>query len=89
MAKTWLATATAQELYQVARLHIPESLVAAIPKDEMPDFRYRVARHQYHCMHLAVDLRHNLSMQHEASMTPRDVAGGMAVWYTTFRRRDA
>ena len=51
MAITWLAKATAQELYHVARFHVLESLVTSIPKEEMPDFRYRVTWHQYHCMH--------------------------------------
>ena len=47
MTKTWLATATPQELYHVAGFHIPEPLVAAIPEDEMPDFRCSVAWHLY------------------------------------------
>ena len=53
--KIWVAMATAQELYHVARFHIMESLVTAIPKDEMPGFRYRVAWHRYRCMHLVAE----------------------------------
>ena len=54
----------------LARFYIPDSLVALIPQKVMPDFQYRLAWHQYRCMHLAVDLRHNLSMPHELGVAP-------------------
>ena len=54
LAKTWLNRATTSNMYHVGVFHISESLAAVIPKEEMPVSRYRVAWHQYHCMHLAI-----------------------------------
>ena len=87
MARQWLSTATSDDLARVARFHIPLSLVESIPPDHMPDFRYRVAVHQYHCMKLAADLRHNLPMPKDWVEERRSSSGGTAIWYTTFRRR--
>ena len=87
MARQWLSTATSDDLARVARFHIPLSLVESIPPDHMPDFRYRVAVHQYHCMKLAADLRHNLPMPQDSVEERRSSSGGTAIWYTTFRRR--
>ena len=59
LAIAWLSTAVTTYLYHVAQFHITDSLVAVIPAKEMPGIRYQVAWHHYHCLHLAVDLRHN------------------------------
>ena len=47
IARYWLSTATSDDLAPVAKFHILLSLVDFIPPDHMPDFRYRVAVHQY------------------------------------------
>ena len=87
MARQWLSTATPDDLAHVAKLHIPLSLVESIPPDHMPDFRYRVAVHQYQCMKLAGELRHNLPMPQDSDEERRSSSGGTAIWYTAFRRR--
>ena len=87
MARQWLSTVTSDDLARVAKFHIPLSLVELIPYDHMPDFRYRVAVHQYQCIKLAGDLRHNLPMPQASVEERRSSLGGTAIWYTTFRRR--
>ena len=57
-----------------------------IPPDHMPDFRYRVAVHQYQCIKLAGELRHNLPMPQDSVAERHSSSGGTAIWYTTFRR---
>ena len=87
MARQWLSTATFDDLARVAKFHVPLSLVELIPPDHMPDFRYKVAVHQYQCMKLAGELRHNLPMPQDSVEEWRSSSGGTAMWYTTFRRR--
>ena len=87
MARQWLSTATSDDLVRVAKFHIPLPLVESIPPDHMPDFRYRVAVHQYQCLKLAGELRHNLPMPQDSVEERRSSSGGTAIWYTTFRRR--
>ena len=58
-----------------------------IPPDHIPDFRYRVALHQYQCIKLAGELRHNLPMPQDSVEERHSSSGGTAIWYTTFRRR--
>ena len=68
---------------------VPHSLsfVSSISPNHMPDFRYRVASHQYECMQLAGELRHNLPMPQDPVEGRRSSSGGTAIWYTAFRRR--
>ena len=87
MARQWLSTATPDDLARVEKFHIPLSLVRSIPPDHMPDFRYRVAVHQYECMQLAGELRHHLPMPQDQVEERRSSSGGTAIWYTAFRRR--
>ena len=87
MARQWLSTATLDDLARVAKFHILLSLVHSIPRDHMPDFRYKVAVHQYECMQLAGELRHNLPMPQDPVEERRSSSGGTAIWYTAFRRR--
>ena len=87
MARQWLSTATPDDLARVAKFHIPLSLVNSIPPDHMPDFRYRVAVHQYGCMQLAGELRRNLPMPQDPVEERCSSSGGTAIWYTAFRRR--
>ena len=87
MARQWLSTATYDDLARVAKFHIPLSLVELIPPDHMLDFRYRVAVHQYQCIKLAGELRHNLPMPQNSLEEPRSSSGGTAIWSTAFRRR--
>ena len=74
-------------LARVAKFHIPLSPVRSIPPDHMPDFRYNVAVHQYKCMQLAGELRHNLPMPQDPVEERRSSSGGTAIWYTAFRCR--
>ena len=78
MARQWLSTATSDDLACVAKFHIPLSLVELIPPDHMPDFRYRVAVHQYQCIKLAGELRHNLPMPQDW-VEERSSCGGTAI----------
>ena len=87
MAWQWLSTAAPDDLARAAKFHIPLSLVNSIPPDHMPDFRYRVVVHQYGCMQLAGELRHNLPMPQDPVEERRSSSGGTAIWYTAFRRR--
>ena len=87
MARQWLSTAIPGELARVTKFHIPLSLVESIPPDHMPDFWYRVAVHQYQCMKLAGELRHNLPMLQDSVEERRSSSVGTAIWYTAFRRR--
>ena len=87
MARQWLSTATSDDLARVAKFHIPLSLVELIPPDHMPDFRCKVAVHQYQCIKLAGELRHNLSMPQDSVEERCSSSGGTGIWYTPFRRR--
>ena len=48
---------TAEEVLHIAKLRILETLVDAFPFEEMHDFRYQVAWHQTHCLHLTSWMR--------------------------------
>ena len=87
MARQWLSTATSDDLARVAKFHIPLSLEELIPPDHMPDFRYRISVHQYECIKLAGELRHNLPMPQDSVEEQHSSSGGTAICYTTFRRR--
>ena len=80
-------TATSDDVARGAKFHILLSLVELIPPDHMPDFRYKVAVHQYQCIKLAGELRHNLPMPKGSVEERSSSSGGTAIWYTTLRRR--
>ena len=82
-----MASATAEEMLHITKLCSLKTLVDTFPPEEMHEFRYKVAWHQYHRLHLTSQLRKTLPMPTDTWRRSTNTIDSTPVWFTALRQR--
>ena len=82
LARTWISTATPEDLKSISMLRIPLSFVEAIPEKAQQNLRQRVSWHQYHMLYEVLALRRNLPMPPRQDPPQQQrAASSVSAWY--------